>query len=434
MATYFTDFTEETATGVAPTTWTERWAQPGGAGAWKLNANVGFGGTKNGLQLTGATAVTNAISWNTLDNDAARADVEMVFRCQNTVQGPSGSNDMRCLVRGSGALASENGVTLGNVNVSNRISRWVAGVQTQTNVSQTPPAATWMWIRARVNGTTMQTKMWNDGTAEPATWGNTITDSTVTGVGWVGFFQSVVNGVTTFDCLGVGTGGDAAPTAKANTAPSVSVGSGLTVAAGTAVSMTATATDAEGGTLTYNWTQLAGPTVTLTGTTTATCTFTPATAAHYSFRCTVTDNGGLSASADKAVNATSTTSRPETLVSNTGAWTANGTTSFPGALNDESNTTWVQSPTNPASPATHRYQLSPLATGGTTISYTYDQTATTPQLTLTATLLQGPAMTTIASWVQSPSTVITTANQTLNATQQAALTDGNNLYLDLTAS
>jgi hypothetical protein len=69
--------------------------------------------------------------------------------------------------------------------------------------------------------------------------------------------------------------------------------------------------------------------------------------------------------------------------------------------------------------------------GGTTISYKIDQSAAAPpQHTTTVTLLQGPAMSTVASWTETTSTTVTTQNRVLTGPQQALVTDPNNLYID----
>ncbi len=48
------------------------------------------------------------------------------------------------------------------------------------------------WIRLRVSGSTIQFKSWADGSAEPAAWTSTVTDSTVTAAGQLHF--SIVRG------------------------------------------------------------------------------------------------------------------------------------------------------------------------------------------------------------------------------------------------
>ncbi len=48
------------------------------------------------------------------------------------------------------------------------------------------------WLRLRVSGSTIQFKIWADGTAEPTTWKATVTDTSVTAPGQL--FLSVVRG------------------------------------------------------------------------------------------------------------------------------------------------------------------------------------------------------------------------------------------------
>jgi PKD repeat protein len=74
---------------------------------------------------------------------------------------------------------------------------------------------------------------------------------------------------------------------------------------GTTISLSGAASlDPDGDLLTYQWTQTAGPAVTLTGATTATPSFlAPAmTTATFTFTLTVTDNGSPAASSQDSVN------------------------------------------------------------------------------------------------------------------------------------
>jgi hypothetical protein len=54
--------------------------------------------------------------------------------------------------------------------------RSVTGVQSIT-------AGQKQWIRLRVVGTSIQVKVWRDGTAEPAAWTASLTDTSVTAAG-----------------------------------------------------------------------------------------------------------------------------------------------------------------------------------------------------------------------------------------------------------
>ncbi len=78
-------------------------------------------------------------------------------------------------------------------------------------------------------------------------------------------------------------------------APVVNAGSDQTVYSGDAVSLPGTASDADGDTLTYNWSQTAGPAVSLSGAVTATLSFTAPTVTvdtRLSFTLTVSDGRG----------------------------------------------------------------------------------------------------------------------------------------------
>jgi hypothetical protein len=68
--------------------------------------------------------------------------------------------------------------------------------------------------------------------------------------------------------------------------------------------------DPEGDTLTYEWTQIAGPSVSISGRNTATATFPAAANSTYSFRLTVKDPGGLQSTARTTVS----TARPPEII------------------------------------------------------------------------------------------------------------------------
>lgn len=89
-----------------------------------------------------------------------------------------------------------------------------------------------------------------------------------------------------------------------NQAPIVSVGANVAYPAGTTNALLdATATDPEGGNMTYNWTQTAGPTVILTGASTKNASVSGMTNNNtYSFRFTATDLQGAATSASKSLS------------------------------------------------------------------------------------------------------------------------------------
>jgi hypothetical protein len=80
-----------------------------------------------------------------------------------------------------------------------------------------------------------------------------------------------------------------------NNAPLANAGPDQTVNSGTLVVLTGSGTDSDGTIASYHWTQIAGPTVTLTGANAASASFTaptPATPTTFTFQLTVTDNQG----------------------------------------------------------------------------------------------------------------------------------------------
>ena len=73
----------------------------------------------------------------------------------------------------------------------------------------------WVWTRTRVNGTTIQYKAWKQGTAEPASWKDGATDSSITGVGAVGLNWYKIESTVDLDVrvayFAAGTNGDTVP-------------------------------------------------------------------------------------------------------------------------------------------------------------------------------------------------------------------------------
>jgi len=80
-----------------------------------------------------------------------------------------------------------------------------------------------------------------------------------------------------------------------NAPPIVDAGADRTVAPGTSVQLSGSASDPENTALTYSWTQIGGPSVTLNGATTLSPSFTPTVRGAYTFRLSVTDADGESA-------------------------------------------------------------------------------------------------------------------------------------------
>jgi hypothetical protein len=117
--------------------------------------------------------------------------------------------------------------------------------------------------------------------------------------------QTLTFELTVSDGIGSNSAGTAV-TIPVNGAPVVSAGQDIIAPGGSQVSLTGTASDPESDPLTYQWTQLGGPTVTLTGATTLTPAFTaPArTGSAQVLTFVLTASDGTSTSAPDSVDVT----------------------------------------------------------------------------------------------------------------------------------
>lgn len=105
-------------------------------------------------------------------------------------------------------------------------------------------------------------------------------------------------------CGGGGGGGGSTPT-PSNTPPTANAGADQSVTEGTSVTLAGSGADSDGTISSYAWTQVSGPSVTLSNANTASASFTaPDVSADTTleFKLTVTDNGG--ATATDTVNVT----------------------------------------------------------------------------------------------------------------------------------
>lgn len=87
------------------------------------------------------------------------------------------------------------------------------------------------------------------------------------------------------------------PSGPGNTVPTANAGVDQNVVIGSQVTLTGGGTDTDGSIVSYTWTQVSGPTVTLAGTGNVR-TFTPSTVGTYVFGLRVTDNSGALSSQD----------------------------------------------------------------------------------------------------------------------------------------
>lgn len=211
MAQYFTDFSEYT-TNVQPSDWTRRWVTTNVI--WEVREDgTATGGKYLFHERNALGGDRHVLSWDVIDADSGRADVELVFRWRADVSSPSRLNG---LTRGSGtssetgyihgwAYGSYSGVQLAQYD-GGSFSRF--GQDSRGSYS----GGTWIVTRVRVNGTDHKVRHWADADPEPETWDIEESNSDITAAGWVGFMQFSNGPVYEIDWIGVGTGGDVAPT------------------------------------------------------------------------------------------------------------------------------------------------------------------------------------------------------------------------------
>lgn len=219
-----------------------------------------------------------------------------------------------------------------------------------------------------------------------------------------------------------------APEPLGNSAPVVSAGANQNVAAGAVASLSATASDPEGQSLTYSWAftyPLSGA-PTLTGATTATPSFTVGAAGSlYTLTCSVSDGTNVTVSAPTEVRvqlaASGTEMRP-IAGAPLGTWTIVGGTTG-AVLADESDTTYIESPVVTATEATtrSRYQPSVNRTDGT-VTVRLAKTDTGSATAKVRLFIGSGSTTVIEEWTITPTTTPTDYPHALTGATISAVT------------
>jgi len=193
---------------VQPSDWTERWHTDGTA---TIEDDAGATGGKR-LEWFGSGTSRRFLSWDAIDSDADRDDVEVL--CRFMLSNAGVLNVGMAAARGSGGDTSETGYTVrlnGNTPWRTTVHEYDnAASFILDNDSKTFVADVWYWCRARFNGTAIKVSRWAGAVGdEPGAWDIETTDVTST-IGWVGAFLFDGN-VCYWDVFGVGTNGDSAP-------------------------------------------------------------------------------------------------------------------------------------------------------------------------------------------------------------------------------
>lgn len=214
MALFTTDFTEYT-TGVQPADWTRRFELSGPGWTVEDDATSPSGRVLRFGQHTDVEVRRRGLSWDDIDADTDRDDVEILLRVRALDDSSEAGSVPGALARGSGTLATINAYVLSHrhqpANDDTEIILYDAGsASILDSLTQNIALNVWYFIRAQVIGTTLRARTWLINDPEPATWAVEISDSTIAGVGWVGTFSF---GIDPYDIslFSVGTNGDPVP-------------------------------------------------------------------------------------------------------------------------------------------------------------------------------------------------------------------------------
>ena len=219
MATYETDFSEYTD-DVQPSDWTERWHTTAGTSTVRAGTAVEHIGAKY-LEQSVSTQ-RYGISWDDIDADADRDEAEGLIRFTQDTFSTATDFGQGIILRGSGDDTTENGyVTYIFESDELHITRYLSGSGLNLTFVQLGAgflvSGEYYWLRFRVSGSDLKSKIWKDGEEEPSGWTVETTDSNITGVGWAAAWMQDGSTDSTVDFFSVGTNGDTAPFPPADT-------------------------------------------------------------------------------------------------------------------------------------------------------------------------------------------------------------------------
>ncbi|PBB96449.1 hypothetical protein [Mesorhizobium sp. WSM3862] len=214
LTQYVTFFSEYTV-GAQPSDWTSRWNAGGFTAVVQTVAGSLAG---KALRITKTAANRQALSW---DRVPSTANVDVLLRMRPIEAWSASENLIGPWMRGSGSAGSEGGYRfeMGGESTgtlySGALGKYVSGTFTAlgTNTNGPSPnlaANSWIWMRGRINGTSLSRRMWHDGVAEPGTWDETVTDSSIASAGFVGVTQISANPNVEIDFFSIGLNGDTA--------------------------------------------------------------------------------------------------------------------------------------------------------------------------------------------------------------------------------
>ena len=181
--------TETTPPGYAPSLFSDSFAGANGAGwgpSWTTTSANGSATIQSGAGRLAFNNTSGAYARAQLTGLAARGDTDTLMSYQWS--GAGSRAYFNVYARGSGGWANTDrprtgyGVELRSDSGTVTLRRVVNGaVTTLQSVSGAQVTGTQkQWLRLRVVGSTIQFKIWSDGTTEPSAWRATVTDTSVT--------------------------------------------------------------------------------------------------------------------------------------------------------------------------------------------------------------------------------------------------------------
>jgi hypothetical protein len=227
----------------------------------------------------------------------------------------------------------------------------------------------------------------------------------------------------------------------ANQPPVATAPADVYAAAGTPISLTWVASDPDGTVASFAVTQTGGPTLALAGSGVGPRTATPSTIGVYTYSGVATDNAGATSTPavvrvcvyDTAVIAT-----PRAVESNPGGWTDSGATGVDavdgtsGAPVTPTPSTYTQTPDSPSGSA-RTYWMNPAPPGGVQLRL-QTQIDSGVTGTVTATILQGDALTAVAAHDFTPGTSWAVQTWDLDSSERALFTQRGIWALKLSAT
>lgn len=359
----------------------------------------------------------------------------------------AGNGFIRLLTSGGGTTLAHILITNGNVQVQNSAGTTVA------TTSAAVPTGQWVRFEGSItNGNTATGTLnmdWYLGNGTSPISGLTVALTAqnfgTTNLGRIRFGRTAAFGTWAshyLDALAYQEGTTTYIGPDVNVPPTVDAGAVQNVAASATVNLSASASDSDGSISTYAWTwdfhptNSVGSSTGITGASTATPSFTAGTAGNlYILRCTVTDNNGATAfdTVEVRVPVAGATTMRHLAVNGTGtgSWSkVGGSTTDGAALSDESDSTYLESPSISVSPTTLRVRLQPTSAKDTA-SLKERLWTNTGTSNLTIALYEGTTLR--EDWEQAVNSTPTEYTFNVDPSTISAISDWGNLYVEVSA-